>query len=89
MPKSKMEIMRRAVKRIEQDDSLRASLGTLKAAGRMTWDEVAALIGLTPPTLRKRMNEPGSMRLCELRRIEQAMEERGIPFSLTLGRDSA
>lgn len=89
MPKSKMEIMRRAVKRIEQDDSLRASLGTLKAAGRMTWDEVAALIGLTPPTLRKRMNDPGSLRLCELRRIGQVMAERGIPFSLTLGRDSA
>lgn len=89
MPKSKMEIMRREAKRIEQDDSLRASLGTLKAAGRMTWDDVAELIGLTPPTLRKRMNEPGSMRLCELRRIEQVMAERGIPFSLTLGRDSA
>lgn len=89
MAKSKMEIMRRAVKRIEQDDSLRVSLGTLKAAGRMTWDEVAALIGLTPPTLRKRMNDPGSMRLCELRRIEQVMAEQGIPFSLTLGRDSA
>lgn len=89
MPKTKMEIMRLEARRIEQDDSLRASLGALKAAGRMTWDEVAELIGLAPPTLRKRMAEPGSMRLCELRRIEQAMAERGIPFSLTLGRDSA
>lgn len=89
MPKSKMEIMRREAKRIEQDDSLRVSLGTLKAAGRMTWDEVAELIGLTKPTLRKRMTEPGSMRLCELRRIEQVMAEHGIPFSLTLGRDGA
>lgn len=89
MPKSKMEIMRREAKRIEQDDSLRVSLGTLKASGRMTWDEVAELIGLTKPTLRKRMTEPGSMRLCELRRIEQVMAEQGIPFSLTLGRDSA
>lgn len=89
MPKSKMEIMRREAKRIEQDDSLRVSLGTLKAAGRMTWDEVAELIGLTKPTLRKRMTEPGSMRLCELRRIEQVMAERGIPFRMELGRDSA
>ena len=89
MPKTKMEIMRLEARRIEQDDSLRASLGALKAAGRMTWDEVAELIGLAPPTLRKRMAEPGSMRLCELRRIEQVMAERGIPFSLTLGRDSA
>lgn len=89
MPKSKMEIMRRDAKRIEQDDSLRVSLGTLKAAGRMTWDEVAELIGLTKPTLRKRMADPGSMRLCELRRIEQVMAERGIPFRMELGRDSA
>ena len=89
MPKTKMEIMRLEARRIEQDDSLRASLGALKAAGRMTWDEVAELIGLTKPTLRKRMTEPGSMRLCELRRIEQVMAEQGIPFSLTLGRDSA
>ena len=51
MPKSKMEIMRRAVKRIEQDDSLRASLGTLKAAGRMTWDDVAELLREHDPAL--------------------------------------
>lgn len=89
MPKTKMEIMRLEARRIEQDDSLRASLGALKAAGRMTWDEVAELIGLAPPTLRKRMAEPGSMRLCELRRIELVMEERRIPFRMELGRDSA
>lgn len=89
MPKTKMQFKRLEAKRIEQDDSLRASIGALKAAGRMTWDEVSELIGMAPPTMRKRMADPGSMRLCELRRIEQVMAERGIPFRMELGRDSA
>ena len=91
MPKVRplTEKQRREQREQGMKDRLRGQMRVVCGALGMERQELARAMGISLPTLRARIDDPGTMRVSELMRLEEAARAAGLPFYFAIVREGS